>query len=83
MSVYFLPFKNIFHHLKKKIIVSRQFSIHMIGNFGTDQLRDMGRIQWWVSCMLTIGVQANVAFGNTVHAWINLERPVLSSCRSA
>ena len=29
----------------KKITVSRQFSIRDIGYFGTDQLRDMGRIQ--------------------------------------
>ena len=32
-----------------------------IGNFGTDQLRDMGRTQRCISCVLTIGVQANVA----------------------
>ena len=30
----------------KKITVSRQFSFREIGNFGTDQLRDMDRIQW-------------------------------------
>ena len=52
MCVYFLLFKNIFkdsgkdkNHFKK-ITVSRQFSICEIGNFGTDQLRDIGRIQW-------------------------------------
>ena len=67
MCVYFLPFKNIFKDLRKeknhfkKITVFRQFSNCEISNFGTDQLRDMGRIQWWVSCVLTIGVQANVA----------------------
>ena len=30
----------------KKMTVSHQFSINEIGNFGTDQLRDMDRIQW-------------------------------------
>ena len=30
----------------KKITVSCQFSICKISNFGMDQLRDMGRIQW-------------------------------------
>ena len=38
-----------------------------IGNFSMDQLRDMGRTQRWVSCMLTIGVQGNIG-----HARINL-----------
>ena len=70
MCVYFLQFQNIFKDSQKekkkkkhfkKITVSRQFSISEIGNFGTDQLRDTGRIQWWVPCVLTIGVQANVA----------------------
>ena len=53
MCVYFLPFINIFKDSRtekknhfKKINVSRQFSIREIGNFGTDQLKDMGRIQW-------------------------------------
>ena len=32
-----------------------------IGNLGMDQLRDLGRTQRCVSCLLTIGVQANVA----------------------
>ena len=41
--------------------VSDPFSIHDICNFGADQLRDMGRTQRWVSCMLTIDVQANIA----------------------
>ena len=49
------------HHFKK-ITVSRQFSVREIGNFGMDQLRDMGRIHCqWVSCVLNIGVQANIA----------------------
>ena len=53
MCVYFLEIKNIFKDSQKeekkhvkKITVSLQFSICEIGNFGTDQLRDMGRIQW-------------------------------------
>ena len=53
MCVCFLLFKNIFKDSRKekikhfkKITVSRQFSLREIGNFGTDQLRDMGRIQW-------------------------------------
>ena len=53
MCVYFLEIKNIFKDSQKekkihvkKITVSRQFSFCEIGNFGTDQLRDMGRIQW-------------------------------------
>ena len=53
MCVYFLPFKNIFKASRKEkknhykeITVSCQFSIRKIGNFGTDQLRDIGRIQW-------------------------------------
>ena len=52
MCVYCLPFKNIFKDSRKeknhfkKVTVSRQFSIREIGSFGTDQLRDMGRIQW-------------------------------------
>ena len=67
MCVYFSPFKSIFKDSRKekyhfkKITVSRQFSIRETGNFGMDQLRDMGRIEWWDSCMLTIGVQANIA----------------------
>ena len=41
--------------------VSHQFSIRETGKFGTDQLRDMDRKQWRVSCVLNISVQANVA----------------------
>ena len=65
--VYFFLFKNIFKDSQKeknhfkKITISRQLSIREIGNFGMDQLRYMGRIQWWVSCLLTVGVQANFA----------------------
>ena len=67
MCVCFFPFKNVFKDSQKeknpliKITVSRLFSFREIGNFGTDQLRDMGKIQWRVSCVSTIGVQANVA----------------------
>ena len=48
-------------------------------NFGTDQLRDMGKIQRWVSCVLTTDVQANlpavsVAYGNIGHARMNICR---------
>ena len=49
--VYSLLFKIIFQDSRKeinhfkKITVSRQVSIREIGNFGTDQLRDTGRIQ--------------------------------------
>ena len=52
MYLCFLLFKKIFKVSRKeknhftKITVSRQFSIREIGNFGTDQLRDRGRIQW-------------------------------------
>ena len=55
--------------------ISRQFSYREISNFGTDQLRDMGRIQWWVSCVLTIGVQANVACYRW-RRWATLSMPV-------
>ena len=74
----------------KKITVSRQFSIREIGNFDTDQLRDMGRIQWWVPCVLTMACRpslpaaidadftgVNIAFSNDVHACMNEKSPCI------
>ena len=43
------------------ILFLASFQFVRFGNFGMDQLRDMGRTQRLVSCVLTIGMQANVA----------------------